>query len=94
MRGLSIRVEYASAKLRLAIEPADIDAEDELHSCLYQAEAMGVHEYPAESAPPTLFFDEPGLLRAWHSGYDFSEDLDIMRACPTCQSSAPCPFHG
>lgn len=94
MRGLQIRMAYASAKVMRVIDAEK--AKDEFREVLFAANMYGYDEYLSDmKEPPTMFLDEPQLLKAWRKGWNYHRDADEMRNCPECnnQDSLFCSFH-
>lgn len=94
MRGLDIRANFALAKIAKAI---GIDPEgDELWEALQEAEFLGHCDYRSDRPVPILFQDEPSLVKAWESGFDFAAESAEMAECHGCNDGTgnPCPTHG
>lgn len=97
MRGLDVRLAYASNKVHRsvgAISP-DTGEEDRLRVYL-AAQAQGYHDFMSgRTDVPILFRDEPELVTAWISGRNAAADWDEI-TCPDCNDGTgePCNTHG
>ncbi|MQL50085.1 MULTISPECIES: hypothetical protein [Photorhabdus] len=94
MRGLQIRMAYASAKVMSVIDTEK--AKHEFCEVLFEANLCGYDEYSSGmKEPPTMFLDEPQLLKAWWNGWNFHSEAEEMQYCPECnnQYGAPCSHH-
>lgn len=104
MRGLDIRCAHACAKLAMTIHGAAGDPEtdasawsDEMNDTLFDAQAMGYHDYVAGVVQcPELFKDVKRLAKAWHDGQHIALMSDEMSTCEECQNEDghPCSVHG
>lgn len=98
LRGLDIRLAFATAKLRAgvahAVDHTD-EPSDDFYAAVENAKALGIADFAAGNKEvPHMFKDENFLAAAWLDGFDFAEELEDMRQCSTCQSGNPCPAHG
>ncbi|TDB43245.1 hypothetical protein [Photorhabdus luminescens] len=94
MRGLQIRIAFASAKVMRVIDAEK--AKSEFNEVLFEARQCGYDEYSfGMKVPPTMFLDEPQLLKAWRNGWNFHSEAEEMEHCPECnnQYGIPCSQH-
>lgn len=95
MRGLDIRVAYATGKVHATYN--SLRGTDEMLEATFDAESYGYADFLAgEDNVPLMFVDEPSLAQSWGIGWSFAYDLEISRECPDCQNSTgnPCSSHG
>ncbi|MDB6375073.1 hypothetical protein [Photorhabdus bodei] len=94
MRGLQIRMAYALAKVMRVIDAEK--AKNEFSEVLFEAQRYGYDEYSfGMKVPPTMFLDEPQLLKAWRNGWNFHSEAEEIQHCPECNSqyNISCSFH-
>ncbi|WP_233981877.1 hypothetical protein [Pectobacterium versatile] len=94
MRGLSIRIDFAKAKVMRVIDNEKYL--DDLGSVIFDAEDEGyIDGRMGVDTPPTMFADEPPLLLAWNKGYESGLCSIEMETCSYCNDiyCDMCPIH-
>ena len=81
MRGLQTRCDFAAAKISLAIYPDADDPYAGMACAVTDAECLGYGDYQVGvHTVPTLFRDEPELVKAWERGSEAAADAVILAA--------------